>query len=220
MSNFKTKYDVFKAWMVEDSRLDGIWEMPLIHKPNFDDYENFEFIPFDKLNQKLGFNYWVHFYIFDVYFERIWNNPKQYLKMLKKYKGVISPDFSIYRDMPLAMQVWNTYRNRAIGSWLQNNGIQVVPNVRWGDERSYEFCFSGIERGSVVAVGAHGNIKTYDNRINFENGLIHMIKAIRPEKVIVYGSVCKSINDIFRNNSIDFITVPCETFSYKKEVLS
>jgi len=40
------------------------------------------------------------------------------------------------------------YRNRAVGYWLQSNGIDIVPNVRWSDERSYSFAFEGLEQGA------------------------------------------------------------------------
>ena len=83
---------------------------------------------------------------------RLWNNPKAYVKKLKKFRGVISPDFSLYRNMPLCMQLWNTYRNRALAVWMQDNGIEVIPNIRFNDERTYSFCFDGVEKNSTVAV--------------------------------------------------------------------
>lgn len=73
------------------------------------------------------------------------------------FRGVISPDFSLYRDMPLVMQQWNIYRNRAIGSWLQMNGVNVIPNVRFGDKRTYDICCEGIDSGSIIAIGSHSN---------------------------------------------------------------
>ena len=82
-----------------------------------------------------------HFFEDDYLFERLWRNPKIYLPILKQYNGVILPDFSLYRDMPLVMQLWNIYRSRAIGCWLQSNGIKVIPDVRFGDERTYHCCF-------------------------------------------------------------------------------
>ena len=33
--------------------------------------------------------------------------------------------------------IWNIYRNRAIGCWLEDNQIEVIPNVRFGDERTF-----------------------------------------------------------------------------------
>jgi len=62
--------------------------------------------------------------------------------------------------MPLAMQLWNAYRNRAVGYWLQSEGIKIVPNVRWGDERTYNFAFDGVPCGGTVAVSSHGCIKS------------------------------------------------------------
>ena len=47
--------------------------------------------------------------------------------------------------MPLVMQMWNTYRGRGIAVWIQNNGIEIIPNVRFGDERTFSFCFDGVE---------------------------------------------------------------------------
>ena len=46
---------------------------------------------------------------------------RKYLNILSKYGGVITPDYSLYRDMPLSMQIWNIFRSRALGSYLQSN---------------------------------------------------------------------------------------------------
>ncbi len=62
-----------------------------------------------------------------VAFERIWTTPNKYLPIIKKFRGVITPDFSVYRDMPLVMQQWNIYRSRAIGHWLQEKRCNGYP---------------------------------------------------------------------------------------------
>ncbi|MBQ8094277.1 MAG: DUF4417 domain-containing protein [Clostridia bacterium] len=48
--------------------------------------------------------------------------------------------------------------NRAIGHHLQQNGLYVVPNIRWGDERSYttsvlpeKVAFLGVEKHCIVS---------------------------------------------------------------------
>ena len=53
----------------------------------------------------------------------IWNQPYKYLKILKRFKGVISPDFSLYRKMPLCMQKWSTYQGRALAHWWSENSM-------------------------------------------------------------------------------------------------
>lgn len=133
--------DVFRAFLVADATYEGELEMPRIlpesRVPS-------RLIPFSKAIGSTDFEAWIHFYEDDAVFERIWNDPQRYLPILKRFSGVITPDFSLYRDMPLVMQQWNTYRGKAIGHWLQANGIPVIANVRFADERSYDFCCMGV----------------------------------------------------------------------------
>ena len=35
-------------------------------------------------------------------------------------------------------------------------GLKVVPTMTWSDSRSYTFCYDGVEKGSVVAIGMIG----------------------------------------------------------------
>lgn len=46
-------------------------------------------------------------------------------------------DYSLYRDMPLSMQIWNVFRSRALGYYMQSNVVKVVPKVRFSYERTY-----------------------------------------------------------------------------------
>ena len=125
---------------------------------------------FNKALEEEWYKKWVHFYIHDDRFEKIWKTPKDYLERLKKYAGIITPDFSVYIGMPYVMQTWNTYRNRTIGYCLQNNGIKIIPNVRWGDERTYDFAFEGLEKGGNFAVSTNGCLQDKFNREYFAKG--------------------------------------------------
>ncbi len=118
------RHDVFHSFLVENAEYDGYFEFP---KLKTSDKLPEKVVTLSKAMSKTchDFDSWIVFYEHDVKFERFWNNPKQYLDKLKKFKGVISPDFSLYRNMPLCMQIWNTYRSRALAAWLQNNGIEV-----------------------------------------------------------------------------------------------
>lgn len=116
-------------------------------------------IPFSKAISSADYHQWVHFYEDDWLFERVWRNPQKYISILSKFEGVILPDFSLYRDMPMAMQIWNIYRSRAIGNWLQENQINIIPNIRFGDNRTAYCACDGIPKESVIAIGSHGTIK-------------------------------------------------------------
>ena len=58
--------------------------------------------------------------------------------------------------MPLSLKVYNTFRSRWCGAYLQSKGIRVIPTVAWGEPNTFWFCFDGIEKGSIVAVSTLG----------------------------------------------------------------
>ncbi len=148
----------------------------------------------------------------------LWNNSKKYLSRLRKFKGVISPDFSMYRNMPFVMQMWNTYRSRALANWLQSNGIEIIPNVRFGDERTFSFCFDGIEKNRVVAVGTYGCIKRKEDKIFFKIGLARMVQRLSPKTIIVYGSAPDSIFKSYKDMGINIIAFESEFSKSRKQV--
>lgn len=157
-------YDVHKTFLLRNAQYSGQLEMPCVRTS---DRLPERVIPFSKAvsRGRTDFDAWVVFYEYDRFFERFWYNPKRYLGRLKKFGGVISPDFSLYRGMPLVMQAWNTFRGRALAHWLCENGVEVIPNVRFGDTRTWDFCFDGIEKNRTVAVGTHGCIKKREDKL-------------------------------------------------------
>ncbi|MBO4681398.1 MAG: DUF4417 domain-containing protein, partial [Clostridiales bacterium] len=96
--------DVFKSFLVCLAEYSGLFEFPVIKQtksiPN-------RLISFSKAISSKDYDQWVHFYEDDYLFEKLWNNPQKYLDILKRFNGVILPDFSLYRDMPFVMQLWN-----------------------------------------------------------------------------------------------------------------
>lgn len=194
--------DVFRAFLVENATFESELEIPSI-EPCFSIPD--KLIPFSKSISSTDYDCFVHFYEDDVNFERIWNNPQKYLPILKRFNGVITPDFSLYRDMPLVMQQWNTYRSRAIGNWLQKSGINVITNIRWGDERSFSFCCTGAPQESIIAIGSHGCIKLLQERPYFIDGLEHVVKTLKPKCIIVYGAAPAYIFDKYKQYGIEII---------------
>lgn len=216
---FNRNYDVFHSFLVEDADYEGYIELPKIKTSKLIPEK---LAPFSKCISKSwnDFDCWVMFYEHDVKFERLWNNPKQYLEKLKKFKGVISPDFSLYRNMPLVMQQWNTYRSRALAVWLQNNGIEVIPNVRFNDERTYNFCFDGIERFKTIAVGTHGCIKGRVDKDYFKKGLAELVKRLSPKTIIVYGATPDDIFKVYKDAGIEILSFESEFSKSRKQVVA
>ena len=183
--------DVFNAFLLENAEYSGELEIPVVKNIKIESPK--KLIKFSEIFRSSDFNAYVHFYEDDCKFEKIWKNPKRYLERLKKFKGVISPDFSIYRDMPLIMQYWNIFRSRAIATWLKDNGINVIPNVRTGDERTFEIACEGIEKDSIIAIGSHGCIKCIADRVFFQKGLEYIVNSLSPKIIILYGAKPDSI---------------------------
>lgn len=177
--------DVFNAFLVSMATYAGFFEIPTI-RPCFDIPNRL--ISFSRCIASKDYDFWVHFYEDDYLFERLWRNPKKYLPILQRYNGVILPDWSLYRDMPLIMQLWNIYRSRAIGTWLQVNGVKVIPNLRYGDRRTFKVCTDGLPKHSVIAVGTHGTLKNLEDRDIFVKGLDVVVRRITPTAIIVYGA--------------------------------
>jgi len=202
--NKNPRIDVFNAKIVDGAYFSSHYEFPLI-KPTY--FKPIVAIDFNTAKRTKKYDQWVHFYMHDYIFECLWNNPEKYLPLLKKFRGVITPDYSLFRNMPLVMQIWNTYRNRAIAYWLQNNGINIVTNIRWGDFRSYDFAFEGLEKGGSYAIGSHGCIQDKTDRFYFIEGLIKMVEVLQPETIINYSYYSKDIFDEYKEKGIEIITL-------------
>lgn len=193
MNNYLDKYDIFKSYLVRTATFAGEEEFPVIKSCNM--IPN-RIVPFSEAMKKNwnDYNCWVCFYELDFLFIRIWNNPKSYLKKLKRFNGVISCDFSLYANMPLVMQKYHIYMGRAIANWLIENGINVIPNVRLGDERSYQFAFDGLNKNEVIAIGTIGTTKDKIERELIVSSIIKTIDVLEPTDIIIYGSLPKEIN--------------------------
>ena len=104
--------------------------------------------------------------------------------------------------------------NRAVGCYLQSQGLYVIPNVRWGDERSYttvelpeKFAFLGVPKNSIVSIGTYGCIKSRENKQYFVEGLSAMLDELSPEVVLVYGGMPESIFGQFKGKT-KFVNYP------------
>lgn len=203
--------DGFNAKLVKTAIFDGLLEIPVIHN-NAEIIIPQGMVPFSERNKSKDKKDFVCFYEHDIKFRNILTATKEQIEDLKRFPGVISPDCSLYRDMPLVLQMMNVYLNRQVGHYLQTQGIYVIPNIRWGDERSYTrliptelpFAFLGVEKGGIYSIGTYGCCKTTENKHYLREGLRSFIKEIKPKIILVYGAMPKSIFKEFES-SVKFI---------------
>lgn len=195
--------ETYNLGLFDEDNCEGKYQMPII--------ENDNYIPTDLI----GFNYaktsqnkkaGIHFYLDDYQFERIWNNPNEYVDLLKEYECILSPDFSLYMDMAYAVKIWNVYRSRLIGQYYQQRGLKVIPTISWAEKGTFEFCFDGIPKGSIVSVSTIGVKKDTEALKIWKDGMDAMIEHIQPKTILIYGGKLDydygDINVIYFDNKV------------------
>ena len=199
MKKRKTVFDDgFQAYLTEGAVLVGDCGIPMLM-----DLKNTQIprdvVPFSKLNTNKDKRKYVHFYLHDKEFSTVLTATTRYLDQLKLYDGVITPDCTMLIGQSPCLQQANTYMNRAVGFFLQKNGIPVIPNIRWSDESSFEYCFLGVPKGSIVSVSTHGCLKSSEQKQMFKTGMVAMLEKIEPQAVLVHGFMPDSVFGDFKD---------------------
>lgn len=217
-------HDIWNAFMVKNAEFEYGSDMPFCPTSNetvpkslisYDDAKHLH-----KINIREHPDYhideYVHFYIDDQKFDGkrsgIWSDPYSALEVIRHFSGAISPDFSTNLDFPDPIKRYNTYRMRAFGLWLHNNGIPVINNVRWGTKETWCYTFDGIPYNSIVSIGTVASgISKIRNRPLFEEGLFKMVETLKPHTIITYGSSNYSFFDKLKQKNITIVSFPSKT---------
>lgn len=174
----------------------GIPELEPVHIDNLKDIpiQGFNFALKEKHPENIG----VHFFLHDYQFERVWKYPDRYVDVLKKFAFVLSPDFSPYADMPNALQIYNTYRNRWCGRYWQEHGIKVIPTFNMGNPDLFKMFCAGIPKHSTIAISTMGEGRwgNFEKIRAFWDTIMWQLK---PETVLLYG---KDLTKELRGNIV------------------
>lgn len=158
-------------------------------------------LPFNFAMSNKDTDYFIHFFLQDYQFNRIWNSPSKYIDILKRYKGIIMPDFSLYSDMPEPLQMFNHYRNLWFARMCQINGITVIPSANWSLDNSFDYCFEGFPTSDIIMVSSVGSMREKNVVPSFLKGFEKMTEKLNPKLVIVRGveSSYKELSNKFNN---------------------
>jgi hypothetical protein len=169
----------------------GKYNIPVIKKQKID-LDKIEFLSYvdSKNNDEKNKDKTIHFFTYDWLFDKAYDKAYMEGEKLKQYYAVLSPDYSVFTDMPLALQINSVFKNRWCGANFQSLGMNVIPTISWGDERSFEFCFDGIEEGSVVAVCTYYRENAKEE---FMLGYNKMLELIKPSAIICYDEPFKEM---------------------------
>lgn len=186
----------------------GCFEMPIVHGISKRTELPSRMIPFSMLGRSTDSDEIVCFFEKDPMFADAIVAADDYLEDLKKFPFVLTPDCSLYRDMPIAAQIANVYLSRLVGSYFEQNGMRVIPTIRWSTEVSYTteifpepFAFAGAPKRSTVAIGTYGCIQKADDKLYFREGLAAMLDYLKPRRVLVYGAMPETVFAGFRGRT-------------------
>lgn len=185
------KYKV-ESWLYSyDMELAGPYGIPVI-QPNTADVSKYTWADFRqsqiyrKSAEELK-SWGVHFFLDDFKFTCVYNSMPKYTKMLSRIGLVCSPDFSLYTDYPLVLQLYNHYRKHVVAAFWQRSGMNVIPTICWSTPESYAWCFDGEPEESTVAIASTNIGQSKERRRAFKHGYDEMMIRLRPKQILWYG---------------------------------
>ena len=169
-------------------------EIPLIKAV---DFKPTRLIPeneaFASLRKDVPLQGTVHFFVPDYRLTRIWCDLVTYTQKAKNFEAIGTPDFSVYANWSNPTDLYNLYRNRLCGQYMQEQGLIVIPTVTWSTTKTYEYAFAGLEKGGTYMVSANG-VFSHDHLQRdymggiYRHGIKEMVKRLEPTRIIVHGS--------------------------------
>lgn len=189
------------------------YDMPVIRKASQDaiDWENIQISGFKNLSTKQdNSSTLAHMFSYDKALIPLWNNPLKRVPLFQTCAAVATPDFSVYESMNMNEIRHNDYMSRWLGCTWQNYGCQVIPTVGWADKRTYDICFSGLEKHTPVIIST---LRCKDRIDAFLSGFKEMRTRIDPSIIIVFGDMIKGMTGTFVHFNY------CDAFSSKSQQL-
>lgn len=205
-----TKYDMWRTRYYMGATFTGEYEMPVLEGTDKVPERLVRFSD-SKSQKRDDLGAWVVPYEHDKNLECMWNNAFKYMDALLEHPGIVSWDFSRYRNMPFALQYWNCFRSRLIGSLYERCGGECIPNMRPSDSRCFAYDFDGVPTEATVAMSTVGNLKDPTDALVFEQYVSEMVRRLHPKNIIVYGEAPSTIFHAALDAGTNVIPFPTQT---------
>lgn len=127
----------------------------------------------------------LHFFIDDYKFQCLWNSPKRYIDFLARRQCVVMPDFSMYTNFPLALQIYNKYRNHWLAAYYSINGVRIIPCVLATNSIHFDWIFDGLPKNSVLAMSDLGVARGH-GRLLIRDTYYEMIRRLDPIQILYF----------------------------------
>jgi hypothetical protein len=128
------------------------------------------------------------FYVDDHRFECWYNEPDKYSKWAVNagILGAIGPNFSTYFLDSKTVRLFAIYRSRWVTRYMQEAGINVIPDFSAGPEDVSE-AMAGLRGIKTIAIQAHQAYDTEDKRKKKTEVINAMMKHLKPDNLLLYA---------------------------------
>lgn len=119
------------AFLANNMTYSGLYNIPNVK--SYTGEKPSRLIPYNIAHRERYHNCCIHFFIDDWNFECLWKGLYKFADILRPYKWVAAPDFSMYMDSAMtATNIKNVYENRFVTSYLQQEGVNMIPSISCG----------------------------------------------------------------------------------------
>lgn len=188
----KRKYDNFKLYYLHGAVLVGQNRLPQIAPTQAIPSKVISF------NERKGIakpeEYWVDFFIDDYQFENFWSHPEMSFNNLRRFAGIITPDYSMFPEMLPGQNLWNCTRNRVMAYYLQQQGFNIIPVASWCLESDFEWCFDGLPENSSIAITTNGCMSSPYGKRMLLRGIEELQNRKSPSNLVVCGRPVVELN--------------------------
>lgn len=183
--NVSTQRDIMKETLIYGADITEGYGFPILKECNIIPTKTVDFQRSKKLIDVKKMN--LHFFTNDYALNPIWNNPDKYLEHLKCFGSVCGFDFTIDVNSPLALQIYNKYRNHVLSWYFANNGVKVIPKVDILPDCS-DWIYDGLPHNSTLCCSTHGRAYSRAAKQEFSDCFQEMESVLKPHRVIIVGT--------------------------------
>lgn len=183
--HISTERDVMKESLIYGAELDGKYGFPVLPEFNIIPTKTVDIHRSKKLVKVKDLN--CNFFCDDYALNPVWNNPDKYLEHLKCFGSVCGFDFTIDINSPLALQIYNKYRNHVLSWYFANNGVKVIPKVDIIPHCS-DWIYGGLPHNSTLCCSTKGRAFNKSAKMEFSECFQEMESVLNPHRVIIVGT--------------------------------
>ena len=124
------------------------------------------------------------FYTEDYRYEALWADPSPVLNT--GAVNAVEPNFSVYRNMPAAVALWQVYRKRWIARWWQSHGLRVFVDLNVASNH-YGLNHLGIPQGWRAFATRGYSDRLDELRLEYEQACAFAGEGVTPLFLVVGG---------------------------------